>query len=149
MLPFSLYPRTWMLKWFAPTIGELVNEPGVAVKVEDHRLILGEERVEVTIGQSVRMFRIRLQPIQIHDIDETNLEIRETLPKNGHGSQRFLGQNVTSARHNDIRLTSRVVARPLPDSDSFGAVNDRSFHIEVYEVLLLVGDDHIHVILTT
>ena len=32
-----------------PAISELVNEPGIAVEVEDDRLVLGEQRVEVAI----------------------------------------------------------------------------------------------------
>src|ERR1700722_5561771 len=47
------------------TIGELVDQPGIAVEVEDDRLVLGEERIEIAIADSVRMLRLRLQPIKI------------------------------------------------------------------------------------
>ena len=59
-----------------PAIGELVDEPGISVEVEDDGLILRKERVEVTIRETVRMLCIRLKTVQIHDIDETNLQIR-------------------------------------------------------------------------
>ena len=38
-----------------PPIGQAMDEPGIAVKGEDDRLVDGEERVEVTIGKAVRM----------------------------------------------------------------------------------------------
>src|SRR5678815_4956810 len=44
-------------------IGELVNQPGISMKVEDHRLVSSEDRVEVTVGKAMRMFGVRLQPV--------------------------------------------------------------------------------------
>src|SRR5208283_2379869 len=42
-------------------IGELVNQPRVAVEVEDDGLAGGEEAVEVAIGKAVRMLAGGLQ----------------------------------------------------------------------------------------
>ena len=36
-------------------IGEAMDQPRIAVVGEDDRLVLGEERVEVVVGQAVRM----------------------------------------------------------------------------------------------
>jgi hypothetical protein len=41
-------------------VGEPMNEVGVAVIGEDHRPVLGEERVELVIGETVRVGRVRL-----------------------------------------------------------------------------------------
>src|SRR6056297_1560403 len=37
-------------------IGEAVNQPGVTVKVEDHRLVHGEQAVEIAVAEAVGMF---------------------------------------------------------------------------------------------
>ena len=42
-------------------ISQAVNQPGIAVEVEDDRLVDSEQRIEVSIGQTVRMFFARLQ----------------------------------------------------------------------------------------
>ena len=36
-------------------VAQLVNQRGVGVEVEDDRLVGGEERIEVAVGESVRM----------------------------------------------------------------------------------------------
>lgn len=38
-----------------------------------------------------------------------------------------------------------VVGRPVPDTETLGAVRDCRFHVEVLKVLLLVGDDDVDV----
>src|SRR5581483_5862412 len=43
-----------------PAIREPVNQPGITVVGEDDRLIHGEQRIEIVVGKSVRMFRARL-----------------------------------------------------------------------------------------
>jgi hypothetical protein len=46
---------------FVPTsVGQAMDQPGIAVKIENDRFIAGEKRVEVRVGQTVRMFRARL-----------------------------------------------------------------------------------------
>ena len=57
-------------------IGEFVNEPGIAVEIEDHRLIFREERIEIAIAQTMRVLRVRLKAVQIYDVNETDLEFR-------------------------------------------------------------------------
>ena len=37
-------------------VGELVNQPGVAVEVENDRLVGGEQAVKVPVGQAVEVF---------------------------------------------------------------------------------------------
>ena len=56
-------------------IGELVNEPRVAVEVEDDRLVGGEQAVELALRRAVRMLGRRLQLEQVDDVDEAQLQI--------------------------------------------------------------------------
>ncbi len=39
-----------------------------------------------------------------------------------------------------------VVASPIPNADTLGAMFDRRFHIQVLQMHLLVGNDHVHVV---
>src|SRR5262249_22307611 len=52
-------------------------------------------------------------------------------------------RHVASTRHHDIRLAAFVVARPLPDTDSGGAVLDGLVHFEPLRLRLFSSDDHI------
>ena len=53
-------------------VSELVNQPGVAMKVENDRLVGGEQAVKVPVGQAVEVFGLRLQLEQVDDVDETD-----------------------------------------------------------------------------
>jgi hypothetical protein len=57
------------------TICQAVNQPGVAMEIENDRFVDGEQGVEIPISQPVRMFCARLQFEQVNDIDVTDLEI--------------------------------------------------------------------------
>src|SRR5208282_901029 len=43
------------------SVSQAMDQPWITVKVENDRFIAGEKRVEVRVGQTVRMFRARLQ----------------------------------------------------------------------------------------
>lgn len=55
------------------TIGEPVNKPWVSVKRKDNRFVFREQRVEVLVAQSMRVFAPGLQLHEVHHIDDTNL----------------------------------------------------------------------------
>ena len=55
------------------SIGQLVNQPGIAVKIEDDRLVRAEKAAELTVRQAVWVFGGRLELEQIHNIDEAQL----------------------------------------------------------------------------
>ena len=116
------------------------------MEVEDDRLVRGEERVEVAIGEAVRMLGVGLQPEQIDDVDEADLQVGEFLAQDGDRGEGFHGRDVAGAGHDDIGLDAVVGARPVPDADALGAVVDRGVHVEVDEMRLLVGDDDVDVI---
>src|SRR6478735_2266477 len=58
-----------------PAVGQPVDERRVAVVGEDHRLIGGEQGVELGVGHAVRVLGSRLQPHQVHHVYQTHLEL--------------------------------------------------------------------------
>src|SRR5262245_50198830 len=62
-----------------PAIRESMDQPRVAVEVEDDRLVGGEQRIKVAIRQTMRMLAGRREAEQIDDVDEANLQIGEML----------------------------------------------------------------------
>ena len=76
------------------------------MEIKDDGLVLREERIEVAIRQSVRMFRVRFQLEEIDYVDEANLQIRKPLAQNSDSGQRFHGGNISGAGHHHIRLRS-------------------------------------------
>ena len=53
-----------------------MDEPRIAVKGEDDRLVDGEEGVEVTIGEAVRMLARGLQRHEIDDVSSRRGALR-------------------------------------------------------------------------
>ncbi len=92
------------------------------------------------------MFAAGLKPKEIHNIYKTDLQIGKTLPQKGNRAKTLHCCDVASARHYHIRLTSIVIACPLPNPYALRAVCDGGFHVEISQVRLLVGNDHIHVV---
>src|SRR5512146_139199 len=95
-----------------PAVGELVNQPRVSVKIEDDRLVDGEQAVEIAVGEAVRMFGARLKLEQVHDVDETQLKIRELLAQYRDRGERFDGRDVARARDYHVGLAALVGAGP-------------------------------------
>ena len=69
-------------------------------------------------GQAVRVFALRLQLHQVHDVDHAHLQLRQVLADQLHRSQRLQRRNVAAARHDHVGLAALVVARPLPDAEA-------------------------------
>ena len=53
-------------------VGQFVDQGGVTMEVEDNRLIICKQRVEVTVRQPMRVLRCGLKPEQINHVDETD-----------------------------------------------------------------------------
>src|SRR3984957_15940268 len=105
-------------------IGQPMDERRITVETEYDRPIPGEERVVVGLAQSVRMLIAGLESHQIDDIDDPNFQIGQVVAQDRHGGQNLERRRVTAASHHDIRFRILVVARPLPDADSLGAMYD-------------------------
>jgi hypothetical protein len=48
-----------------PTISQTMDQPGIAVETKDDGRVLGEQDIEVSVGQSVGMLTLRLQRHQV------------------------------------------------------------------------------------
>ena len=99
-------------------IGEAMDQPRIAVKREQDRLVRGEDGVELLVGEPVRMLARRLQRHQVDDVDDADLQRRQPLAQQTHGRQRFERRHVAGARHHDVGRAVLVVARPRPDADA-------------------------------
>src|SRR5215813_12684676 len=60
-------------------VSQAVNQTGIAMEVENDRLVGGEQGIVVCVGQPVRVFLARLQLEQVDYIDETDFNVREFL----------------------------------------------------------------------
>ena len=127
-------------------VGEAVDEPRVAVVGEDHRLAVGEQRVELPLGEPVRVLGLRLQPHQVDDVDDPHLQLGQALAQERRGGDGLQRRNVPGAGEHDVRLVVALVRGPLPDADPARAVGDRLVHRQVVERRLLAGHDHVDVV---
>src|SRR4029450_9414224 len=105
-----------------------MNEPRVAVEGEDDRLVRSEQRVEVVVREAMRMLTRGLQLHEIHDVDNTHLQLGRVPAGEGDGSESPPRRHVSAANHHNVGLLATVVAGPLPDSEAGSAVLDRLVH---------------------
>ena len=97
--------------------------------------------------EPMRVFRRRLHFEEVHNVDESDLEVGELFPQQHCRRQRLLSRNVARRCHHQVRLTTLVVAGPVPNADSFRTVLDCGIHVQVLQMELLVGNDHVDVVL--
>src|SRR5262245_66048524 len=68
-------------------VGEPMNERRVTVEGEDDRLVGREQRVEIVIREAVWVLARWLQLHEIHDVDDTNLQLRRMSAKDVAGGE--------------------------------------------------------------
>src|SRR5215469_8783537 len=95
------------------------------------------------------MFGAWLHLEQVDYVDEEDLQIRELLPKKHSCGQSLLRGDIAGGSHDEIGLFALIVAGPLPNPNSLGAVRSRRIHIEVLKMQLLVRNDHVDVVLAS
>ena len=61
-------------------VGQLVHQRRVAVEVEDDRLVFGEQRIVVGVGQAVGVLGAGLQLHQVHHVDHADFQLRQVVP---------------------------------------------------------------------
>lgn len=127
-------------------VRQAVDHPGVAVEVEDDGRVRRKQADPLVIAHAVRMLAGVDQLEQVHAVDVADLELGEVLQEQVDGGQRLVRADVTGRSHDQIGVLSNVGAELGPDADALGAVRDGSVHVEVLEVVLLVGDDDVDVI---
>ena len=92
------------------------------------------------------MLRFVGHPHQVDDVDDTDLQLWELVPKDRSGGEGLEGWNVTRAPENHVGKISVVVARPFKDPESPCAVIDRLVHRQVCQSGLLTGHYEVDVI---
>ena len=70
------------------------------------------------VGQPVRVLALRLEPHQVDDVDDADLQLRQVLAQEVDRGQRLQRRHVAAAGHHDVGLAAPVVAGPLPDADA-------------------------------
>src|SRR5690348_10391120 len=113
-------------------IREPVDEPRIAVEGEHDRLVGGEERVELAVGEPVRMLDVGLEAHQVDDIDDAHLQVGKLAAEQVDGGERLQRRHVAAAGHDDVGIAG-VVRCPLPDADPARAVEDRVLHGQIVE----------------
>jgi len=129
-------------------VGEAVNQPGIAVKGKDDRLIRSEDALVIFIADAVRMFAWRLEHHQIHNVYHPNFNRADA----DAGSQRQPGSIVgisPTTGHNNIWFRALVIASPSPRCDALGAVLDSSIHIQILQRRLLTGNNDVDIVART
>src|SRR6266478_7410504 len=127
-------------------IRQAVDQPRIAVVGKDDRLVGREDRVELIVRETVRMFGGGLDRHQVDHVDHPDLDVGKILAKQVNRGQCFEGRNIARARHHHVRFDISVGGRPLPDAESSGAVLDCRLHIKILQRRLFARDDHVHVI---
>src|SRR4029450_85094 len=123
-----------------------MNEPRVAVEGEDDRPVRSEQRVEIVVRKTMRMLARRLQLHEIHDVDNTHLQVGRVSAEEVDRSQSLERWNVSAANHHNIGLLATVIAGPVPDSQPGSAVLDRLIHRQPLRGWLFAGDDDIDIV---
>ena len=70
-----------------------------------HRLVRGEQGVEVAVGQPVRVLGVRLQAHQVDDVDDPDLQVRQVGAEQVGGGERLQGRDVAGAGEHDVGVS--------------------------------------------
>ena len=80
-------------------------------------LVRGEERVELAVGEAVRVLALGLEPHQVDDVDDAHAELGQVLAQERHRGQRLERRHVAAAGQDDVGLAAVVVRGPFPDAE--------------------------------
>src|SRR5262249_33965249 len=126
--------------------GKTVNEPRIAVEGENDWLVRSEQRVEIVIRKAMRMLALRLQFHEIHDVDNTHLQVGRVSAKEGDSCQSLQCWDIAAASHHDIGLLATIIAGPFPDPKPGSAVLDRLVHRQPLRGRLFASDNDVDVV---
>ncbi len=128
-------------------IGQTVNQAGITMESEHHRLVDGEQLIERRILHAVRMLIFGLQRHQIHHVDHAHAQFRQVFAQQIDRRQRLHRRHVARTDHHHIRLLARLFsARPRPDAHARLAVFNRLIHRQPLRLRLLASDNHVNAI---
>jgi hypothetical protein len=132
----------------SPSIGEPMNQPGIPMKSEDDVFVFCEQGLVGELRQSVGMFGAGLQLHQIDYVHNTYLQVGQVLSENGDCGKYLERRRVSTAAHHNVRLAVLIVAGPLPDPHSFGAMHHRLVHGQPLWERMFPCNHHVYVIST-
>src|SRR5215831_16992215 len=95
------------------------------------------------------MFCTRLQLEEVDHVDEADLQVGELLPQQYGRCQGLLRGDIAGGSHDEIGLAILIITSPIPNTDTLRTVLDRGVHVQVLKVQLLVGNDHVDVVLAS
>jgi hypothetical protein len=132
----------------AAPVGESVHQPRVAVEGKDDRPVLGEQGVELPVGQPVGMLGVGQQAHEVDHVDDPDPELGQLGAQDRGGRQGLQGQDVTGAGEHHIGegVGPALRAGPLPDPGPAGAVQGRVRHRQPVLLGLLAGDHDVDVV---
>ena len=100
------------------------------------------------VNITMRMLRVLLKLHQVNYVDETNLDFRHIVTKNGNSGKCFLRRSITTACKNYIRLLALIVTCPIPDTDTLGTMLNSLVHSQPLMARMLGCNDNIYIVLT-
>ena len=145
VVPALLESAHMQLGVVGPPVGQPVDQPRIAVVGEDDRLVGGEQRVELVVGQPVRVFGVRLQPHDVDDVDHPHRQVGQFAAQDVGGGQRLQRRDIAGAGQHHVGHTAGI-AGPVPDTQPAGAVRDGGVHVQIGQRGLLACDDHVDVV---
>ena len=77
-------------------------------------LFVREQRIEVLVGQAVRMLAGRLQLHQVDDVDHADLQLRQVLAQQLDRRQHFQRRHVAGGGHDHVGLAAVRRCWPTP-----------------------------------
>jgi len=125
---------------------QAMNQPWVGMEVENARFVVSEEGLEFDIAEAMGVVGLWDQLEQVDNVHESDFKFGQVLAEKSSSGERFLGWNIAARGHDKIRFLTLVGGSPLPDASTLCAMCDSVFHVEILEMVLLVGNNHIDVV---
>lgn len=110
-------------------VREAVDQPWVGVEVEDDGLVVCEGRDPLAVCQAVGVVGVVDELEEVDDVDEADLEVGEEFAEESGGGEGLVRWDVAARCHDYVGLHALVVAGPVPDAETLGAVLERGVHV--------------------
>ena len=130
-------------------IQQLVYQRWIAVEREDYRLVLGEQRVEISVAQTVRVSALRLKLKEVYYVYKSDLYLRQVLAHDGNSRQTLQSRSIAAAGEYNVRLFALVVGSPLPYAYTLCAVLYSLLHSQPLGTGVLRSYHYVYIVLRT
>ena len=115
------------------------------MKAKDDMFVFCEQRIVIFIAQPVRMFSAGWSFIRSTTLTTRIFRSGRCCAQNGNCGQNLQRGRVAAAGHDHIRFGVLVIAGPLPDANSFGAMHDRRVHGQPLREGVFACDHHVDI----